>query len=556
MRVFDRNYAVTCGLLLFLWITTTGYALGPHQLVLLVNQQSRDSMTLANLYAQLRGIPPEHIIYLDPPAESVAPPYAIRLEPFEKSILQPVTAAIRQRGLPPIYAWIYSAGFPTKVITGSTDDLSIHGATFLRGIVPGAVAVKQGTYVSPLFAGPEMPAGTVNPAQTFDVSLRGMADPLPIPAMSLGFVGPGGNTLDEVSRSLMRGAMSDGTMPKGTIYFVKRDEIRSKSRDWQYEPIQKILTEMKIACVVGTNELAGKTDILGVQCGRAHVDPLGYGRYVPGAMAEHLTSCGAIFDDDSQSHCTKWISAGATASAGTVTEPYAIWSKFPASTFYVYYAQGCTVMESFYQSVRAPLQLFMIGDPLAGPWRKTFGVTLVALKDDPQTGSAEFFGQLMPVPPPNAGIRYSTFLDGRPVFHPAPNPMVSVDTAKLSDGYHRLRLVAEFGKNVIWSAFGEKGFTVNNHGRSVTLLGVAAREKVSASKQRALSVTFSGAPVRVGIVSGSRELVSQQAPKASPAELLVNAGLSGCGPVAWAAFAEYEDGERVLSVPVRLEVAE
>ena len=162
----------------------------------------------------------------------------------------------------------------------------------------------------------------------------------------------------------------------------------------------------------------------------------------------------------------------------------------------------------------------------------------------------------MPVPPPNAGIRYSTFLDDRPVFHPAANPMISVDTAKLSDGYRRLRLVAEFGKNVIWSSFGEKGFTVNNHGRSVTLSGVAEREKISASKQRALSVTFSGVPVRVGIVSGARELVSQPATGSSPVALTVDAGLSGCGPVAWAAFAEYEDGERVFSVPARLEVTE
>ncbi|MDD4735261.1 MAG: hypothetical protein PHP44_04050 [Kiritimatiellae bacterium] len=437
-------------------------ALGPHQVVVVVNRHAPDSQTVADHYVKIRGIPPSHVIAVEVPEKSLKPPYAISRDEFMSAIFTPVEAAIKERNLPPIYAWIYSVGFPTKVSTGSTDDLSIHGMTFLRGRVPSASEVKQGKYASPLFAGPEMPKGTVSAARSFDVSMRGALENYPIPSMSLGFIGPGGSTLESVLRCLTRGGLSDGSAPGGTVYLIKNSDVRSTARDWQFAPIQGILTKMNIRCQVLTNEISGKTDILGLQNGRTHIDAVGYGRYLPGAMAEHLTSFGAGFDDPGQTHCTDWINAGATASSGTITEPYAIWTKFPAATFYVYYAQGCTVIESFYQSVKCPLQLFMVGDPLASPWRRMFSLTLVSLEDGPLSGMADFFVQVFPAPPPGAGIRFRAYLDGVPVFQPPMASGISLDTRKVSNGVHRLRVVAEFGGNVTWSAYDELTFEVKN----------------------------------------------------------------------------------------------
>ena len=34
----------------------------------------------------------------------------------------------------------------------------------------------------------------------------------------------------------------------------------------------------------------------------------------------------------------------------------------------VHYARGCTLAEAFYQSVRGPYQLLIVGDPLCRPW--------------------------------------------------------------------------------------------------------------------------------------------------------------------------------------------
>lgn len=556
MKISGKRLLSVCHFVVFLLCGGQGYALGPHQLVLLVNQNSKDSMMIANHYIQMRGIPLNHVIYLNIPAAAANAPYAITSDEFERFILNPVDNAIKQRGLSPIYAWIYSAGFPTKVTTGTTDDLSIHGMTFLRGRVPDANTVKQGKYASSLFAGPEPPKGSIEAARTFDVSMTGALVNQPLPCMSLGFLGPGGSTKESVLRCLTRGVLADGTTPKGTVYLVKNSDVRSTARDWQFLPIQQILTGMNVHCVVVTNEISGKTDILGLQNGRTHIDPLGYGRYLPGAMAEHLTSCGAIFDDSGQSHCTAWIDAGATASSGAVTEPYAIWTKFPASTFYVYYAQGCTVIESFFQSVKAPLQLFMVGDPLSCPWRKMFAVTLVTLKDDPQSGMADFFAQLMPAAPPGSGIRFKVYLDGVPVFHPPVKSMISLDTRKLSDGFHRLRMVAEFGINVTWSAFDEKGFEVDNHGKRVVMGGVSGKEKIPMSEKRSIPVSFTGKPVRAGLACGVKELYSMDISEEASAILSFDPAIMGSGPVELSAFVEYDGGERVYSKPVFAEIVE
>ena len=37
---------------------------------------------------------------------------------------------------------------------------------------------------------------------------------------------------------------------------------------------------------------------------------------------------------------------------------------------------GCTLIESLYQAVRCPLQLLPVGEPLASPWRREFGLRL------------------------------------------------------------------------------------------------------------------------------------------------------------------------------------
>ena len=64
----------------------------------------------------------------------------------------------------------------------------------------------------------------------------------------------------------------------------------------------------------------------------------------------------------------RWSRAGAAGSSGAVAEPYALQQKFPLATLHVHYREGCSLAESFFQTVAGPYQLLVIGDPLARPY--------------------------------------------------------------------------------------------------------------------------------------------------------------------------------------------
>ena len=112
-------------------------------------------------------------------------------------------------------------------------------------------------------------------------------------------------------------------------------------------------------------------------------------------MCEHLTSESAKFTSASQTKLTAWLNAGVTASAGTVSEPYANWKKFPSAFYFCHYITGCTVIESFYQSVSSPLQVLFVGEPLAAPWAPRGKVEIfVEPSDDILSGKIKIITQV------------------------------------------------------------------------------------------------------------------------------------------------------------------
>jgi uncharacterized protein (TIGR03790 family) len=94
-------------------------------------------------------------------------------------------------------------------------------------------------------------------------------------------------------------------------------------------------------------------------------------QFVPGAIADHVTSWGGIFDQDQQMTALAWIDAGATGSYGTVVEPCSIPGKFPDPDVLVRrYASGAPLIEAYWESVGMPGQGLFVGEPLAQPFRR------------------------------------------------------------------------------------------------------------------------------------------------------------------------------------------
>jgi uncharacterized protein (TIGR03790 family) len=112
--------------------------------------------------------------------------------------------------------------------------------------------------------------------------------------------------------------------------------------------------------------------VLVYQIGAARVEKLDTLDWVPGALADHLTSFGGRLDGSGgQMSALAWIEAGATASYGTVSEPCAHPQKFPhPQVLLLNYAQGSTALEAYWKSVAWPQQGVFVGEPLAAPFAR------------------------------------------------------------------------------------------------------------------------------------------------------------------------------------------
>jgi uncharacterized protein (TIGR03790 family) len=96
--------------------------------------------------------------------------------------------------------------------------------------------------------------------------------------------------------------------------------------------------------------------------------------FLPGAIADHLTSFGGALDGQGQMSALRWLEAGATGSYGAVVEPCNLPQKFPHPAIAVgNYLRGDTLIEAYWKSVAMPGQGIFIGEPLAAPFRRAQG---------------------------------------------------------------------------------------------------------------------------------------------------------------------------------------
>lgn len=279
-----------------------------------------------------------------------------------------------------------------------------------------------------------------------------------------------GLSVREAIEHLRRSAAADSTFPGGSVYLMDNSDIRARTRRPMFEPTVKLLQGIGVRAEIVQGTLPqGREDVMGLVAGSAGFDwPSSQSRILPGAVCEHLTSCGGMVQESAgQTPLTEFLRFGAALSSGTVTEPYAIAAKFPLPFLHVYYAQGCSAAEAFYQSLLGPYQLLIVGDPLCAPWARRPVVKAPALQT-PLKGMVEF--QPSAEAPEGKSIaRYELFVDGQRRAACRDGEKLPLDSATLPDGPHEFRLIAVVADAIqtqgraIWSA------AVDNQGRSVRL---------------------------------------------------------------------------------------
>lgn len=252
-----------------------------------------------------------------------------------------------------------------------------------------------------------------------------------------------GNSEQEAINQITRSVNADHTNPKGTFYFCETSDIRTKTRK---DGITQAMDELrrlghKVALVKGTLP-RNKSDIVGLTLGSA-----GYSfgetrsRIIAGAICENLTSFGGKLLNSSQTTLSELLRYGAAGSSGTVVEPYALQAKFPHPRIHVHYANGCSLAESFYQSVHGPFQLLIVGDALCQPWAKPPTMTVTGIANGDTIKEAKIVRvdySNSPVPPRGSLI----FIDGVYVKTISPKGSFKMVPEDFSDGHHELRVVA------------------------------------------------------------------------------------------------------------------
>jgi uncharacterized protein (TIGR03790 family) len=309
--------------------------LSVEQLGVIVNDDDAYSVAVAAYYQQKRDIPDKNMIHV-----RFAPNRAVLPAAEFLKLKHRVDRIAGEK----IQAFALTWAQPYRV-----DCMSITAA-FAFGFDPahcasGCQPIKPSAYFN---------SATSLPYTTYKIR----------PSMSLAAA-----TVDQAKKLIDRGVESDNKNPDGTAYLLSTSDSQRNVRAAGYEGAQSLLSKLIPIEILKANQIEDKRDVMFYFTGLTQVPNIDHNTYLPGAMADHLTSAGGVLFDGGQMSILKWIEAGVTGSYGAVVEPCNFQQKFPIPALAMaHYLQGETLIEAYWKSVQMPGQGLFIGEPLARPY--------------------------------------------------------------------------------------------------------------------------------------------------------------------------------------------
>lgn len=173
----------------------------------------------------------------------------------------------------------------------------------------------------------------------------------------------------EAKKLIDRGVAADFTQPQGSGYLLKTSDQARSSRATTFPEIAKKFRPYWPVKYLEQDYIAGREDVMFYFTGLTHVPHITENHFLPGAVADHLTSTGGVMAGSSQMNILEWLKAGATGSYGAVVEPCNFPAKFPNPGILIYhYLRGSSLIEAYWKSVAQPGQGIFVGEPLAKPF--------------------------------------------------------------------------------------------------------------------------------------------------------------------------------------------
>lgn len=309
----------------------------PEQVVVVVNKQDANSVAVGDYYLNARNIPKKNLIVVDIPLNTAS----LSAEQF-KPLREQIYANLGDEIQVIVLAW-------TKPFAVSCNSIT-------SAVTLGFDAKQCENICGVGTKNPYFNSQSRNPQKDFNMRLS-----ILLPADSV-----------DLAKSIIdRGVISTFKLNQATGYFLKTsDPLRSKPREVFFpKDLTKIESKKLYIRTIKADSIKDKKDIMFYFTGMVSVPHLETLNFMPGAVADHLTSSGGVLQNGGQMSILRWLEAGATGSYGAVSEPCNYWQKFPNPAVMVsHYLVGETLIESYWKSVLWPAQGLFIGEPLAAPY--------------------------------------------------------------------------------------------------------------------------------------------------------------------------------------------
>ena len=305
------------------------------QLAVVVNDAEPNSVEIGEYYRQAHGIPAENVVHVS----ILNRPRKLSMDQFAQ-LKERIDAQLTPRIQAVLMVWSAPYAVECNSIT-SAYTLGYDGAQCTKSCNAG----KPSSYYN---------SNVDQPFSQMGVRLSML---LPI------------DFVEESKAVVDRGTVRGFSVPAASAYYLTTSDAARNSRV-PFFPPAGLLRQRKLTVKhLNSDALENAQDIMVYQTGTPKVAKLDTLRFLPGALADHLTSFGGDLQGTAQMSSQRWLEAGATASYGTVSEPCNYWQKFPQSTVLLRrYLAGMTALEAYWGSVAWPAQGLFIGDPLAAPY--------------------------------------------------------------------------------------------------------------------------------------------------------------------------------------------
>ncbi|NIA21068.1 MAG: TIGR03790 family protein [Anaerolineaceae bacterium] len=472
---------------------------GPHNVMIVANRASADSVFVANAYRRARGVPQRNLCLLDLPVESFRTRNKIPQEVFQEKIVQPIKTFLqRHPAADRLHFIVLCPDLPLRVdFGGKIKTRSLAALLTVLGLPPGGRPVPNPYFNQRLAFESRKQSSGRSPDLRLVTWLRGYQR---------------SDALALIERSLA----ADGTTPKGAFYFVLSPHVR------RYQEAVTWLQGrgMKAQLLASGKPVRGAGDVMGYFSGGSYSGlrwkDISSNTYLPGALVDMLESYGAewpnwrTFGYNRQVPVPWFVRAGASGVHGTTDEPYA--AAFPSSghseTFFANYLAGNNLAETYWSAIPVlAWQNAVFGDPLCAPYAVRSKVEL-SVESDQASRTHRVAVRITPPKDAATPREVRLFVDGRLVQitreikqdHGQFVAAVSVDARALPDGWHTLRAVAVDDSPAAVQSWAEVSLQTAAGGRSLSVKLSPSKLKAAAGDRLTATVAYAGQPKPASIV--------------------------------------------------------